>query len=112
MTYHDPCELSRLSGVIETPRKVFSKLTTQFVELPGNKFNVICCGGGGLYKTIDLDKSRDIAKKRVSLAEELKATTLMAACPSCFMTISQAARSEKSKVKVIDVAEAVASQLE
>ena len=112
MTYHDPCELSRLSGVIEEPRSVFKNLTTQFVELPGNKFNVECCGGGGLYKAIDLDKSREIAKKRVALAIANGATTLMAACPSCYMTISQAARSMKSNVKVIDVAEAVARQIE
>jgi len=112
MTYHDPCELSRLSGVIDEPRRVFTNLTKQFVELPGNKFNVICCGGGGLYKAVDLEKSGDIAKKRVSLAEEIGATALMAACPSCFMTISQAARSKRSNVKVIDFAEAVAQRIE
>ncbi|UCE15908.1 MAG: (Fe-S)-binding protein [Candidatus Bathyarchaeota archaeon] len=112
ITYHDPCELSRLSGVIEEPRHVFANLTTQFVELPGNKFNVKCCGGGGLYKAIDLDKSREIAKKRVTLAEEIGATTLTTACPSCYMTISQAARLKKSNVKVIDFAEAIAPQIE
>ena len=112
MTYHDPCELSRLSGVIDGPRRVFTNLTKQFVELPGNKFNVICCGGGGLYKAVDLEKSSDIAKKRVSLAEEIGATALMSACPSCFMTISQAARSKRSNVKVIDFAEAVAQRID
>ncbi len=112
ITYHDPCELSRLSGVIEEPRHVFANLTRQFVELPGNKFNVVCCGGGGLYKAVDLDKSREIAKKRVALAEQMGATTLTTACPSCYMTISQAARFKKSNVKVIDFAEAVASQVE
>jgi len=112
LTYHDPCELSRLSGVTEEPRHVFANLTTQFVELPGNRFNVVCCGGGGLYKPIDLDKSREIAKKRVALAEEAGATTLMAACPSCYETISQAATLKKSSLKVIDVAEAVARQME
>ena len=112
MTYHDPCELSRLSGVIDEPRRVFSNLTTQFVELPGNKFNVVCCGGGGLYKAVDLEKSGTIAKKRVALAEEMGVATLMAACPSCYMTISQAARSKRSNVKVVDIAEAVARQIE
>ncbi len=112
MTYHDPCELSRLSGVIDEPRRVFANLTTRYAELPGSGFNVVCCGGGGLYKAVDLDKSREIAEKRVALAEEIQATSLMAACPSCYMTISQAARSRKSNIKVIDFAEAVARQIE
>jgi Fe-S oxidoreductase len=112
LTYHDPCELSRLLGITEEPRRVFANLTTQFVELPGNKFNVVCCGGGGLYKAIDLEGSFGIAEKRISQAEEIKAKTLTTACPSCYMTISQTARSKKSNVKVIDFAEAVAQQLE
>jgi heterodisulfide reductase subunit D len=112
ITYHDPCELSRLLGITEEPRRVFANLTTQFVELPGNKFNVVCCGGGGLYKAVDLEGSFGIAEKRINQAEGIKATTLTTACPSCYMTISQTARSKKSNVKVIDFAEAVAQQLE
>lgn len=112
MTYHDPCELSRLSGIIEEPRRIFANLTSGFVELPGNKFNVICCGGGGLYKAADLDNSLGVAGKRIDQAEEIKAAGLMTACPSCYMTLSQTARTKKSNVKVVDYAEVVAEQLE
>ena len=112
ITYHDPCELSRLSGVIEEPRRVFVKLTKQFTELPGNKFNVVCCGGGGLYKAVDLDRSFGIAGKRIGQAEEIGATTLMTACPSCYMTLGQTARSKKSNVKVSDFTEIVEQQIE
>ena len=112
IAYHDPCELARLSGVIEQPRRVFANLTTQFVELPENKFNVRCCGGGGLYKAVDTDKSLEIGRKRVEDAEKIGATTLTAACPSCYETLSQAAHFKKSNVKVIDFAEAVAQQIE
>ena len=112
MTYHDPCELSRLAGVIEEPRRIFNNVTSGFVELPGNKFNVVCCGGGGLYKAVDLDKSLGIAGKRIGQAEEINAAGLMTACPSCYMTLSQTARSKKSNVKVNDFAEVVAQQIE
>jgi Fe-S oxidoreductase len=87
-------------------------LTSGFVELPGNKFNVICCGGGGLYKAADLDNSLGVAGKRIDQAEEIKAAGLMTACPSCYMTLSQTARTKKSNVKVVDYAEVVAEQLE
>ncbi|MCZ2807967.1 MAG: (Fe-S)-binding protein [Candidatus Bathyarchaeota archaeon] len=112
ITYHDPCELSRLIGVIEEPRNVFAKLTNSYVELPGNKFNVECCGGGGLYKAADIDRSLEIAKKRIGQAENKRAATLTTACPSCYMTLSQAARQKKSEVKVSDFAEVVAQLLE
>ena len=112
ITYHDPCELSRLIGVIDEPRNVFNNLTSRFVELPGNKFNVECCGGGGLYKAADLDKSLRIANKRIVQAEKKGAVTLTTACPSCFMTLNQAARFKKSDVKVSDFAEVVAQLIE
>lgn len=112
MTYHDPCELARLSGIIDEPRHVLTSLTTQFVELPENKFNVKCCGGGGLFKAANTDKSLDIGRRRVEEAEKLKATTLVAACPSCCENLTQAAHFKKSEVRVIDFAEAVAQQLE
>ena len=112
MTYHDPCELSRLSGVIDEPRNIIADIAKGFVELPNNKFNVACCGGGGLYKSVDTDSSIGIAGERIAQAEQVGATILATACPSCIMTLGQAARSRKSKVKVIDFAEAVAQQIE
>ena len=112
MTYHDPCELSRLSGVIDEPRNIIADIAKGFVELPNNKFNVACCGGGGLYKSVDTDSSIGIAGERIAQAEQVGASILETACPSCIMTLGQAARSRKSKVKVIDFAEAVAQQIE
>ncbi|GAG68830.1 unnamed protein product, partial [marine sediment metagenome] len=112
ITYHDPCELSRLTGVIEEPRNVFANLTSNYVELPNNKFNVECCGGGGLFKAAEIDKSLVIAKKRINQAEKKRASILTTACPSCFMTLTQAARANKSEVKVTEFAEVVAQNLE
>lgn len=111
ITYHDPCELARLSNVIEEPRSVFKNIASQFVELPQNKFNVKCCGGGGLFKAANTEKSLNIGRKRIEQAEKINATTLTVACPSCYETLSQAAHFKKSNVKVIDFAEAIAQLL-
>lgn len=111
ITYHDPCELARLSGVIREPRRVLEKLTVQLVELPENKFNVKCCGGGGLFKAVNTERSLEISKKRVQEAERIGATTLVTACPSCFENLTLAAYSKKTKVKVMDFAQVVAQQL-
>ncbi len=111
ITYHDPCELARLLGVVEQPRNVLTKLSSSFSDLPESKFNTHCCGGGGLYKAVNTDNSLEIAKKRVGQAEALGSSTLVSACPSCIMNLSQATRFLKSSVKVVDFADAVAQQI-
>ena len=112
LTYHDPCELSRLLGVVDAPRSVFNTVAKKFVELPENKYNTHCCGGGGLYKAVNVEQSLNIARKRVESAEKLGAEILASACPSCIMNLTQAARFKKSSVKVLDFAEVVAQTLQ
>jgi heterodisulfide reductase subunit D len=112
ITYHDPCELARLLGVIEQPRNVLSELSTSLLELPENKVNTLCCGGGGLYKAVDTETSLEIAKKRIRQAEAIGSETLISACPSCVMNLHQATRFMKSNVKVRDFADAIAQQIE
>ncbi|MEM2922631.1 MAG: (Fe-S)-binding protein, partial [Candidatus Bathyarchaeia archaeon] len=111
VTYHDPCELARLCGVIEEPRRVLANFVTDFVELPENKFNVKCCGGGGLYKAVETATSLKIAGKRVEQAEKAGVATLVVACPSCNENLSQATYSKKSGLKVLDFAEVTASKI-
>jgi heterodisulfide reductase subunit D len=111
ISYHDPCELSRLMGVIDDPREALAASTTAFIELPENKLNTHCCGGGGLYKGVDTDSSLEIAKGRIAQAEQVGSESLVSACPSCIMNLSQAARRANSNVKVLDFADAIARQL-
>ncbi len=112
ITYHDPCELGRLLGIIEQPRNVLAALSTSFLELPENKLNSLCCGGGGLYKGVDTDNSLAIAKKRILQTETIGSELLISACPSCIMNLHQARRFMKSNVKVVDFADAIAKQIE
>lgn len=111
ITYHDPCELARLLGVIEQPRHVLTTLSTAFSELPENMFNTHCCGGGGLYKGVDTNNSLEIAKRRIKQAETIGSTTVVSACPSCIMNLTQATIFMKSGVKVLEFADAIARQI-
>ena len=108
ITYHDPCELSRLLGVIDEPRRVLASFATKLTELPLNKFNVKCCGGGGCCLAIDQSTSLFLATERIEHAEKIGATTLTVACPSCNVVLNTAARMKKSNVQVLDFAEVVA----
>jgi Fe-S oxidoreductase len=111
IAYHDPCELSRLMGVIDEPRDALAETSTALLELPENKINTHCCGGGGLYKGVDTESSLEIATKRIRQAESIGSETLVSACPSCIMNLYQSARRAKSSVQVLDFADAISRQI-
>ncbi|MEE8570974.1 MAG: (Fe-S)-binding protein [Candidatus Bathyarchaeia archaeon] len=111
ISYHDPCELSRLLGVIDEPRKALAATSTTLLELPENKINTHCCGGGGLYKGVDTENSLKIATKRIRQAEAIGSETLVSACPSCVMNLYQSARRANSSVQVLDFADAISRQI-
>jgi Fe-S oxidoreductase len=111
ISYHDPCELSRLLGVIDEPRKALAATSTTLLELPENKINTHCCGEGGLYKGVDTENSLEIATKRIRQAETIESETLVSACPSCVMNLYQSARRANSSVQVLDFADAISRQI-
>ncbi len=85
------------------------------MELPDNREEAKCCGGGGGLKAVDLDLSGDIAFKRVVAAIEAGAQVLVSACPSCKANLRLAAdraRKEKiGKIKVMDISEVMKKAL-
>jgi Fe-S oxidoreductase len=111
VTYHDPCELSRLLGVYDEPRRLLTNVVTKFVEMPENKINARCCGAGGMFKAIDPDLSLKLAKKRVEQAQKLGATIVTSACPTCKSNLDEAAVDMESDIQVLDITEVVAQQL-
>jgi Fe-S oxidoreductase len=49
VTLHDPCNITRLMGIIKPQREIVQKLCPQFREMhPHGPFNY-CCGGGSGY---------------------------------------------------------------
>jgi heterodisulfide reductase subunit D len=111
VTYHDPCELTRLMGLVNEPRRIFQLIASDFVEMPENKFDVRCCGAGGAFKVIDIDSSVNLSKTRLHHAQQVGATLLTSACPACKLNLDQAATDLESDIQVMDLIEVVAQQL-
>ncbi|PUA32103.1 MAG: hypothetical protein B9J98_04440 [Candidatus Terraquivivens tikiterensis] len=111
VTYHDPCELARLSGVINEPRRVIFAVASSFREMPESKRDVRCCGGGGILQAVNDELRLSIAEKRVRQAQALGAEILTSACPACKITLMDGAKRIGAKIRVLDVVELFAGRL-
>jgi heterodisulfide reductase subunit D len=113
ITYHDPCDLGRTSGVYDAPRNVIRAIPgVTFVEMKDHHEYSLCCGGGGDVEMADKDLTAAVAKSRVAQAAETEAKYLLSACQQCTRTLAGAARRDKVRIRVLDVVELVARALE
>jgi Fe-S oxidoreductase len=53
VTLHDPCNLVRLSGIVEPQRKILRKICPSFREMESHGVDNYCCGGGGGFAIMD-----------------------------------------------------------
>ena len=81
VTYHDPCQLARNSGVLEEPRRVLRALAGDFVEMTPNREENWCCGGGGGLVAMGEEDFR-MKSSRVK-AEQLRASGAAVVCTAC-----------------------------
>jgi heterodisulfide reductase subunit D len=108
VTYHDPCDLGRASGVYEVPREILRSIPgVELVEMRGNREQCVCCGGGGNLEMVNPDLSAGLAQAKI---EEIKATgaeMVVTACQQCVRTIQTTARRKKIPMTVVDIVEFV-----
>jgi heterodisulfide reductase subunit D len=113
ITYHDPCDLGRTSGIYDAPRNVIRAIPgVKFVEMKDHHEYSLCCGGGGDVEMADKELTAAVAKSRVAQAAETEAKYLLSACQQCTRTLAGAARRDKVRIRVLDVVELVARALE
>ena len=112
VTYHDPCDLGRNSGVYDPPREVLKSIPEiDFVELKKSRESSNCCGGGGNLEALDPNLVTKIALSRLQEIEKTGAKTVVSNCQQCKRTLQSAARKNKIRVKVMDLTEFVLRNL-
>jgi heterodisulfide reductase subunit D len=108
VTYHDPCDLGRKSGIFDAPRQVIEAVPgVEFREMDAHRENALCCGGGGDVQIVDESVTATVANRRLGQAQRTGARVILSACQQCKRTLMAAARREKARVRVMDVAELV-----
>jgi len=113
ITYHDPCEIGRSLGVYDEPRRVLQSIPDiDFVELPRNRENAWCCGGGGVMKVTHPDMALDIVNDKLEEANEVDADIIVSCCPTCEWHIDDGVKTTGNAFRVLDLTELVAEVME
>ncbi len=108
VTYHDPCDLGRTSGIYDEPRKIIQAIPgIQFTEMADNREMALCCGGGGDAEMADAQLTAAVAKRRIEQAQETGAKVVISACQQCNRTLAEAARKNRIRIRAMDITEVV-----
>ncbi len=103
VTYHDPCDLGRKSGRgvlgFEAPRRAIEATGATLKELPRNREESKCCGGGGGLRATYPPLSVAMAKQRMEEIREVDADWCLTDCPSCVHNLSNA-KKRKDRVRI------------
>ncbi len=113
VTYHDPCDLGRKSGVYEAPRDIIRNVPgLELREMANTREDAMCCGGGGDVAMGEPDAVEHMAERRLAQAVGTGATAIISSCQQCKRTLLQAARKTKTRVRILDVVELVWQAME
>ncbi|MFT7344816.1 MAG: heterodisulfide reductase subunit D, partial [Lentimonas sp.] len=115
ITFHDPCYLGRANNVYDAPRSLIEKLDAELVEMKRCKTKGLCCGAGGAQMFKEAEKGdKEVNVERTEDALETKAEIIATGCPFCNTMMTDGVKNfdKEDSVKVIDVAELIASAID
>lgn len=114
-TYHDPCYLGRHNEIYDAPRRLLRSMPgLKFVEMDRSRDRSFCCGGGDiiLWHEIEQEEMR-MAAKRITMAREAGANTIVTACPFCLIHFEDAIKTGglEEEMRVVDLMALLVSTL-
>lgn len=115
ITFHDPCYLGRGNNVYEAPRRVIQKLDILLTEMKRSRSNGLCCGAGGAQMFKEPEPgNKDINIERTEEALSTGSDVIAVGCPFCMTMMTDGVKNfnKESEVKVLDIAELIASAMD
>jgi Fe-S oxidoreductase len=112
-TYHDSCNIARSGGVWEEARTVIRACADNFVEMPHNREQSYCCGGGGGALAMSEFAERRI-KSGKAKADDIKATganVVLQSCHNCTDQLKEICHHFKIPAEVMNLAEMMSPAL-
>lgn len=114
VTYHDPCNLSRMLDIVDEPRTAIRAASSNFQEMEESGRNTLCCGAGGAlwWKKETQGRTHLVRAEQVI---ESGADTVVTGCNFCYGMMKQGlgpmTPEGRAEVVVKDVADIVADNL-
>jgi len=82
VTYHDPCRLGRMSGVVDAPRRLLARIPgLELAEMRHHGSKALCCGTSAWVRCGATNKAIQLA--RLGEAAATGSAALATACPKC-----------------------------
>lgn len=107
VTWHDACHTLRELNIKSEPRRLLSQVRgVDFVELPNAE---ACCGFGGTFSVKFPEISAAIVDHKVDALEQSGVDAVVSADASCLMQIGGRLSRRGSRVRVMHLAEVLAS---
>ena len=112
-TYHDSCYIGRYNKIYEEPRDIVKNFATNFEEMEMSKSKALCCGAGGGRLWMQETEGTMISHKRIEMADNIGATTVVTACPYCMTMLDDARKTtnREEKMNIKDISELVAGRI-
>ncbi len=111
VTYHDPCDLGRHTGIYDAPRQTILALAPNFVELPHHHADALCCGAGGGMRGAFAKNSLEMARRRLAEVDQVEAEVVLTECNSCVHNLANA-KLRAQKFRVLTTAQFIAELID
>jgi len=114
VTVHDPCYLGRINHIYDPLRDMCRAVPgTEIKELPRNRENAFCCGGGGGRMWLHESLGRHINHLRAEEIAQTSVDLVATACPYCLTMLEDGinALELEKPPKVMDIIEMIADSI-
>ncbi len=112
-TYHDSCYLGRHNDIYEAGRNLIAAAGGKLVEMDKNRDEAFCCSAGGGRILAEEKIGERINIKRVKMAAETGASTLISNCPFCLTMFEDGVKGAgvEERLRPKDIAEVLAERI-
>ena len=113
LTFHDPCQLARRGGVIESQRNLMNMVAKDFVEMPDAGYMNWCCGGGGGASAIEEGEELrlEVFKRKKTQIDAVKPKRLVTACANCRIVMEEGFEHYQMNMPIVGLTEMIAEHI-
>ena len=98
VTYQDPCHLAHAQRITAAPRIILSAIPG--LELIEMENSALCCGGAGIYSSIQPALSKRLLKRKMDTIDATSTQEVITANPGCMMQIEMGLKSRRKGGRV------------